>query len=817
MPEGVRTLLLPEASLFRACDPASLDGAPGDADEPFGQGRAVEALEAALSLSAAGYHVFAVGPPGLGKHHIVRALLSKDAARRPTPPDEIYVQNFATPEKPRLLRVSAGGAARLAAELKAFVEQLRAALPTAFEGEDYRTRAAALEKAREDRRSDAVTALRKKLVAEDVALLTTPMGFVLAPIKDGEVIGPDAFSDLPKEARERFAHGFDAHQERVRAMVELFPIWDHEHRVKLDELHRAVATATVERLLAPVRAAHESEAAVLSHLAAVGEDVVAVVQEILSHAPSGLALFEALRKLLSQAPLDRYLANVLVDRDGRKGAPVVYEDLPTHPRLVGRVEHKAHLGALVTDFTLIRKGALHEANGGFLLLDALSLLTSPYSWEELKRCLHAGEIRIESLGERVGLSSTVSLEPEPIPLAVKIVLFGDRQLYFLLAERDPDFLDLFKIQADFEDDLPRTAETERALAAHVVALAAAERLLPLDATGAARVVEHASRLVEDQERLSLQVHALTDLLHEADRVARRAARGAVGAGDVEEALALRARRGERPKDRVIDQIRRGTYLVETRGSVVGQINGLAVIGLPSATFGFPQRITARVHLGKGDVVDIERESELGGPIHSKGVMILSGYLSAHYCPTRPFAMSASLVFEQSYGHVEGDSASAAELLALLSALSDVPVLQSFAITGSISQLGRIQPIGGVNEKIEGFYDACVARGASGEEAVIVPVANVPHLVLRADVRAAVREQRFRVFAVETIDEALALVTGLEAGARGADGEFPAGSVNARVRERLLAFGQEARATGQDGVAKRPLVTPPVAELPRHGS
>jgi len=791
----VASLLLSSESLFRPCDLEGFLDAPGtplgEADEPFGQARAVEAIGMALSMSAPGYDVFAVGPPGLGKHRIVRALLEKEARTRPTPPDEVYVHDFANPLRPHHLRLPAGGAVRFAAELKGFVDQLRSALPTAFEGEDYRTRAATLEKARDDRRTDAVALLRKELVKESIALLSTPMGFVLAPIKDGEVIGPDAFAELPKEDRERFAEGFEQHQQRVRGMVELFPIWDHEHRVQVDALHRTVAASTVERLLSPLRLAHEGDARVLAHLTAVGEDVVAKVSELLSEAPGQVAVPEALRKLLSSAPLERYLVNVLVDRDGSIGAPVVYEDLPTHPRLVGRVEHRAHLGALVTDFTLVRKGALHEANGGFLLLDAIGLLTAPYAWEELKRCLRGREIHIESLGERVGLSSTASLDPEPVPLSVKVVLFGDRQLYYLLAERDPDFLDLFKVQADFEEELPRDPATERALATHVSAIARAEGLRPLETSAACRVVEHASRLVEDRERLSLRTHALRDLLHEADRVAAQATHAVILSEHVVAALAARARRGDRPKDHVVERIKRGIYQIETKGAVVGQINGLAVVGLPTAAFGFPQRITARVHAGKGDVVDIERESELGGPIHSKGVMILAGYLSANYCADRPFALSASLVFEQSYGHVEGDSASAAELLALLSALAEVPILQSFAITGSVSQLGRIQPIGGVNEKIEGFFDACAARGANGDEAVIVPRTNVPNLMLREDVRVAVRERRFRVFAVETIDEALGLVTGLEAGER-VGGGYPRGTVNERVQSRLQQFGEAVK-------------------------
>jgi lon-related putative ATP-dependent protease len=471
---------------------------------------------------------------------------------------------------------------------------------------------------------------------------------------------------------------------------------------------------------------------------------------------------------------------------------VIYEDHPIYNNLVGRIEHLAQMGALLTDFTLIKSGALHRANGGYLILDARQLLLQPYAWDALKRVLRSRELRIESLGQALSLVSTVSLEPQPIPLDVKVVLVGERLLYYLLHRYDPDFGELFKVEADFSEGMDRTSENNLLYARLLATLIRREKLRSLDRGAVARVIEQSARAMGDAEKLSVHLLSIVDLLREADYWADVADNDAMTAADVQRAIDAQIHRADRLRERLQERIQRGTILIDTAGERVGQVNGLSVLQLGHFAFGRPNRITARVRLGKGEVVDIEREVELGGPIHSKGVLILSGFLSGRYVVDRPLSLSASLVFEQSYGGVEGDSASMAELCALLSALADVPIKQSWAMTGSVNQHGEAQPIGGVNEKIEGFFDVCQARGLPGEQGVIIPVSNVKDLMLRPDVVEAVRAGRFHVHAVQTVDRALELLTGMPAGERDEEGNFPEGSINQRVEARLIDLVEKQR-------------------------
>ena len=470
---------------------------------------------------------------------------------------------------------------------------------------------------------------------------------------------------------------------------------------------------------------------------------------------------------------------------------MIYEDNPTHQTLVGRVEHLARFGALVTDFNLLVGGALHRANGGYLILDAQKLLTGYFGWASLKRALRAGQVRIETLEQLLSVATTVSLAPEAIPLDLKVVLVGPPVLYYLLSANDDEFGELFKIAADFEDRIERTPETTLLYARLICAMTQREKLRPLDRGGVARVIEHAARLAGDADKLTTSLRAFIDLLRESDRFAADSGKETVGEADVQAAIDAQIRRGDRLYQRLQEEIGRGTIRIETDGEQIGQINGLSVIGLGTLAFGAPTRITARVRLGRGEVVDIEREVELGGPLHSKGVLILGGFLGGRFGRNRPLSLNATLVFEQSYGGVEGDSASAAELFALLSALAEAPIKQSLAVTGSVDQRGQIQAIGGVNEKIEGFFDACRITGFTGRQGVIIPAGNVKHLMLRADVVAAAAEGRFAILPIDTVDQGLELLTGIPAGQPGADGEYPSGTLNRRVAASLDAFAAKA--------------------------
>jgi lon-related putative ATP-dependent protease len=492
------------------------------------------------------------------------------------------------------------------------------------------------------------------------------------------------------------------------------------------------------------------------------------------------------------AAMRRYSINVLVERGEAQGAPVIFADKPSFPELIGRIEHESEFGSLVTNFSLIRAGALHRANGGYLVLDAEKLLSYPLAWDGLKRALKARELRIRSLGEDVGLISTVSLEPEPIPADLKVVMVGERIYYYLLEQYDPEFSELFKVAADFEDQLTRDTDNQLGLARWLATIIRREGLRHMSGSGVARLLEESARQAGDSERLSTDIRRASDLLREAHFWAVRDDKQLIGAEEVQKAIDSRIRRGSRVRDRMQEELLRETFVVETGGARHGQVNGLAVLQLGEVAFGRPQRITATVTLGSGEVIDIEREVKLGGPLHSKGVLILTGFLSSHYVTDRPLSLSASLVFEQSYGGVDGDSASAAELCALASALAGLPLKQSLAITGSIDQYGHIQAIGGVNEKIEGFFDLCQKRGLSSEQGVLIPQANVKHLMLRSDVVDAVAAGRFHIYPVNHVDQALALFTGLPAGERDAQGEFPDGSLNRRICERLRELAEHRR-------------------------
>jgi lon-related putative ATP-dependent protease len=787
---------LPPDRLFRKCTaealPFETTAELPDAEPRLGQERARAALEFGTAMQTRGYHIFALGPPGVGKRTLVGEILGRRAAAEPAASDWCYVNNFAASEKPSALPLPAGRAAPFRRDMEKLIEDLRASIPAAFESEDYRARLQALEKEVEERRDQAIQTVQAHARERHLALARTPVGFVVAPVRDGDVLEAEKFDQLPEAERQRIREEMVVIQEEMQAVLRAIPQLERDHREKVKALNREVALYAVGHLIDELRKGYADLPNVLSHIDAVQADILENVHEFIAAATEEADAAGQIRKLLSGAPtVRRYRVNVVVERGDARGAPVVLEDLPTYSNLFGRIEHRAHFGALLTDFTMIHVGALHRANGGYLVLDARKLLLQPFAWQQLKRALASERIRVETLEQLYGFGGTISLEPEPIPLRVKVVLIGDRFLYHLLAAYDPEFLEHFKVAADFEDEISRSGN-ELAFARLVAALVRREKLRTFARDAVARVVEHASRLASDAEKLSAKIQATVDLVREADQGAAAAGHSVVAREDVQAAIDGQRRRQGRLQERLLEHLLRGTLLIDTSGARVGQVNGLSVIQLGDFAFGHPSRITARVRLGKGEVVDIEREVELGGPIHSKGVLILAGFLAQRFASDRPFALSASLVFEQSYGGVEGDSASSAELYALLSALSDVPIRQDVAVTGSVNQLGQVQAIGGVNEKVEGFFDLCRARGLSGDQGVVIPAANVNNLMLRAEVVDACAAGKFHVWAVEDVDAGMEILTGVPAGVRGADERFPEGSVNARAAARLEQLASVAR-------------------------
>jgi len=787
--------------LYRTFDPTTLPFATTadlpDGLEIIGQERAVDAIRFGIGIRHQGYNLFALGPNGTGRQTMVNRFLQQRAVGEAVPDDWCYVYNFEQPDKPRALRLPPGRAVALRDDMKKLVEELASVLPGVFSGEEYQLQKHALEEELRGLQMEALEKLREEAKTHGIALIQTPGGFAFAPLKEGgEVISPDEFMQLEAAAQKEIETQVNTLQEALQRLMEQMPKLQREMQARLRELNERVVGFSITEALNEVRQKYAELAAVGAHLDAVQADVIQNFEAFLQDEESaGRQLLGAALGIGSadrRASLSRYEVNVVIDNSHTQGAPVVFLDQPRYPDLVGRVEHVAQMGALVTDFTLIKPGALHQANGGYLVIEALKLLTEPFAWDGLKRALRKRAIAIESLGQVYSMISTVSLEPEPIPLDVKVVLIGERSLYYMLSEEDPEFNELFKVSADFENEMERGPESALAYARVIAEVARDEALRPFDRAAVGRVVEHGSRLVEDATKLSTHMQSVTDLLREADYWAGETGRDTVTADDVQRALDMQTYRAGRIQEQMQAAILRDRVLIDTTGATVGQVNGLSVYQIGSHSFGRPSRITARIRMGSGEVIDIERQVNLAGPIHSKGVLILTGFLGQRFAVERPLSLSATLVSEQSYGGVEGDSASSAELYALLSAIADVPLRQSLAVTGSVSQRGQIQAIGGVNDKIEGFFDVCRARGLTGEQGVLIPAANVDDLMLRRDVVEAAAAGQFHIYAVSTVDEGIALLTGLAAGEPDESGVYPPESLNGLIVARLKKLAETQR-------------------------
>lgn len=794
---------LPPDRLLARCDPSSLGFATtaelATSVGAVGQDRAVEAIALAIDVRLPGYNLFVIGPTGSGRSTIVRSHIERHAATQPTPDDYCYVYNFDEPRRPRGLRLPPGQGTRLRDHLDRLVEELQAAIPAMFESESYRDRREAIERELNQRHEQEMNAIVEDAAKRGVGVLRTSTGVVLAPMRDGQVLDPEQQEKLEPAERARLAEQAEQVHERLHEALQRVPELQREQRDRVKRLDQEVMRSVAQSLLAEIRRAFSEHPAVIEHVQAIERDVVEKSGQLLraQSTEEGMPRLGLDGSHSRESPIvRRFRANLVVDHRLTTGAPVIEVGHPTSGALVGKVEHVAQLGVMITDFNLIKAGALHQASGGYLVVDARRLLMQPVAFEQLKRTLREGAIRIESVPEALDLTVGVSLEPEAIPFTGKVVLIGESWLYHRLSALDPELAELFKVAAEFETDMPRTTEGCRAYASLLARVIKQERLLAMDAMATARLIEVAARDAEDSTRLSMHVGTTFDLLREAHHVAKAASHELIERSDVQRAFEARERRHGRLRDRVQQAITEGTLSIATDGDAIGQINGLSVMSLPTARFGFPSRITARVRLGKGEVIDIEREIELGGPLHSKGVLILAAALGSRYLVDKPLALHASIVFEQSHGFVDGDSASLAELLALLSAIGELPVAQSIAVTGAIDQHGRVQAIGGVNEKIEGFYDVCARRAGEGPYGVIVPSTNVRHLMLRDDVVAAAERGAFRVFAVDDVDQALEIMTGLVAGARAPGAVYPEGTANRRIEDRLERLGAAALAAAR---------------------
>jgi lon-related putative ATP-dependent protease len=632
-----------------------------------------------------------------------------------------------------------------------------------------------------------------KAADQDIHLSHTPSGFMLTPMRDGKVLTEEEYEALPEPEKVQIDQRVEELQDELEYLVPEISRQRREHNIKIKKLNRKVALYASGNLIKDVIKRYKSLPEVAGWLKGVQDDVLDHLDYFAE--PEEEEQGSSTEITTNSKALERYQVNLLVDRSKQEGAPFIYLDNPTYHNLMGRIEYESRSNGPNTNFGLIKAGALLEANGGYLVIDAHKILSTPIAWEALKRSLYAKTVKIESLDQVLNTDTTVTLEPQAIPLKIKIILLGNRNTYYLLHEMDPDFAELFKVEADFDEEVPRTPDYTMQYARLIASRARKFELKDLDASAVARLIEFSSRLAEDSEKLSARLRTIDDLLIETQYWAKQAHRKLITAEDVQNAIDAQVKRTERIQTLIQQDIQRGTLMIDTDGEAVGQINGLSVFDVGKYSFGQPSRISASVHLGDGKIINIEREVDLSGSIHDKGVLILSALLASRYTRDTPLSFSASITFEQSYGRIDGDSASLAELCALISALTDIPLKQSFAITGSLNQQGLVQAIGGVNEKIEGFFDVCLQRGLTGEQGCIIPQVNVKNLLLRQDVVDAIEDKQFFIYPVQHFEQALEILTGLPAGDLLADGTFEKDSLNDRVVKRLCRYAKQRKAAG----------------------
>lgn len=791
---------LTSEQLYRKCDAAKFDfTTTADLEErlsALGQDRAICAVELGINIKSRGYNLFCLGPEGTGKTSLVKRILEKEGKQRPTPDDWAYVYNFDEPHKPIAVNFPAGAAAGFAKDMEEFAYAMEHDLPEAVKNELYEEQLSVIREKYQEKRNDYVKVLQKKAKGKKVSLLHMPMGVVVAPMKNGEIISPDVFVTLSDDEKNEIMADLNAMQEEIAQHQDDAPGWEEKQTEEIKKLQEKLVKDAIKKPINDIKQKYRGNKKVAEYLKAVQNYILENIPSFVPNYDQDskpqteeepmAGLLSQLKNQQEEDKYSKFKVNVVVKNVPDSGAPIVLLDHPTQGNLVGKVERIQQFGALITDFTLIKGGALHRANGGFLLIDARKLLLQPYSWDSLKRALASKEIKIEAPSEDTSFS-TISLDPQPIPLDVKVVMTGDAELYDLLSERDPDFSDYFKVEADFGMIIDRTDENEVEYAKLIGSLTKKKNLRSLNKQAVARVIEYSSRLADDSEKLTAHVSSIGDLLKEADYWARKSKASQIGKNHVDQAIKSQIYRSDRVNRAMLEQIDKGTILLDVKGERVGQINGLVVYNFTRNSFGKPTRITTQVRLGRGEFINIEREVAMSGPIHSKGVLILQALIANRFAKRSPLSLSASIVFEQSYGGVDGDSASSTEYYCMLSAIANLPIKQSLAVTGSINQFGEIQPIGGVNEKIEGFFEVCKYNGLTGKQGVIIPRTNVVNLMLREDVLEAVENGQFSIYAIDDVDDGIELLTGIPAGKADKRGRFPKGTVNYMVQQSLEEY------------------------------
>ncbi len=785
---------LPPEKLRRECNSRRMICKTSEELSPLdgiiGQERAVRALKFGLDIGERGFNIYVAGYPGTGRTTAVKNFLEEVAKSRPTPPDWCYVNNFSNAYEPRAIRLPPGKAKKFQKGMADLISKVKAALPKAFESDDYVAKKEATIKTIEEERQNLFAQLNKRAREEGFILQTSPVGLLTIPVVRGKPLNEQEFLSLNPKVREEIQKRRDDLNADLRNAMRQLRSLGEKANEELSKLNREVALYAVGYLMSDLKEEYKEFSDVVAYVEAVQNDILENLDQFIKGPEPAPAPFAA--PLMEKISLRKYEVNVAVDNTGISGAPVVLELNPTYQNVLGRIEKEAQFGVLTTDFTMIRSGSLHKANGGYLVLPAEQLLVNPLVWDGLKTALRSGQITVEEPGERLGFIAVKGLKPQPIPLNVKVVLIGNPLLYQMLFTYDMDFKEMFKVKADFDISMARNEENMRKYAAFICTFCRKEQIKHLDASAIAQTIEYGSRLADDQEKLSTRFADIADIIREANFYAAHENSDYTTAAHVRKAIEEKTYRSNLIQERIREMIQRGVLLIDTKGEATGQVNGLSVMSLGDFTFGNPSRVTASISLGREGIIDIEREAKMGGPIHTKGVMILSGYLAEKYAQDKPLSLSARLVFEQSYSGVEGDSASSTELYALLSALSGLPIRQSFAVTGSVNQKGEVQAIGGVNEKLEGFFEVCKALGLTGEQSVLIPESNVQNLMLKEEMVSAVRAGKFHIYPVKTIDEGIEMLTGVKAGTRQPDGTFEEGTVNYRVDKCLREMADKLR-------------------------
>jgi lon-related putative ATP-dependent protease len=798
---------LDPSQLRRVCDPATLNfNTTADlkpANDIIGQARATQAIEFGVGIDSPGYNIFVLGEEGTGRATAIGRFLHEQAAKRPTPQDWLYVNNFAEPNKPRALNLPAGLGRQLRDDMDGLIDHLKHNLPQAYEQDSYVEARSQIRVNYEIQRDALYASLQSKAAAVAFTILRTPSGSAIAPLREGKPLTPDEYDTLPAEEKKKLDSARRTLEGELETSLNAGHGLDKTAKDAQHTLDQQVAASVVDHWVDELKTKYLTYPETVFYLAEVRRDIIERVEDFLPDAEPTPGDSEP------KLNFRRYTANLVVDHSRTQGAPVKVELNPTYNKLLGRIEYEARYGMLVTDFTLIKTGALHAANGGYLVLRAHDVFFEPLAWDALKRSLLSGFVRTEDITGRSGsFTPTRTLEPEPIPLNLKVVLVGPDNAYYDLHSFDESFSSLFKVKADFADEMPRTLESEQQYAGFVAARCAEEKLRPFDRSAVAKVIEFGTRAAGDQHKLSVRFGEVADLVRESHHWAEQAGHAVVTAENVMKALDEKFYRANKIEEIQRARILEGSVFIDTQGKVVGQVNALTISDPGDYAFGMPARITALTFVGHGGVGHLDRDTGMAGQIHNKGLLTLSSYFSATYASRHSISFSGQLTFEQNYGSIEGDSASTAELCALLSSLSGYPINQSIAVTGSVNQKGDVQPIGAVNEKIEGFFAVCAARGLTGDQGVIIPQSNVHDLMLNEKVIAAVEAGQFRIWAVSRVDEAIELFTDVKPGVAKKDGRWPEKTIHYAVQKRLreLAKGHD-RDSDDDDERKRPARKP----------